>query len=388
MTFNTEKLNTLIDIITVVPSCISIYIPTNRTGGVQKDKLHFKNALLEAENKLTDEERFKMNCVDQKEVQHILAPAYNLLKDDDFWLHLSDGLVVFINNDFFEYFVVPVEFKPFVYVGKEFYVRHLFPLVAKESRFFLLALSQNQVRFFEGHEHHITPIIINDLVSENIDELITSEEVSLQSYSGGYGHTNIHGQGAGKDQKNTVLKKHLKQIDDGLMEILHDENAPLIIAAVDYLVPIYREISSYQHIVEFNISGNPENDDPVLLHEKAIAMLSPLFTAEQKSEKSMFEYFLTEDKASFSFLHIVAAAKEGRVDSLFVDKDISVVWGFHKHFTDYSVILDEEQNECNTCLLNYVAVQTWKNGGKVYNVSRDEFPKTVSYTNAIFRYSR
>jgi len=210
----------------------------------------------------------------------------------------------------------------------------------------------------------------------------------LQAHAGKQGHPIVHGQGAGKDQKNIDLKKYFQEVDKGLMEMLHDERAPLIIAAVDYLVPMYREVSNYSNIVNFNISGNPENDDPVLLHEKAMTLLADTFAAERTEKEETFGSLIAEEKASYSFLHVVKAAQEGRVDTLFVDKDTFATWGVHQHETDHTVKLEDAQSESNTCLLNYAAVQTWKNGGKVYNVPRDEFPNMSSTVNAVYRYSK
>lgn len=385
MNLTTDKFNELISYKAQSHALISIYLPTSRTGQVPEDRIRFKNVLAEAEDKLLEGKVFLQKRLNEKAIRQILAPAYELLEKEEFWLHLSDGLVLFISKGFLEYFILPIKFKPFVYIGRTFYVRHLFPLVANEDRFFLLALSQGEVRFFEGHNHHITPVIIEDLVPENIDKVLTEQESTLQAHSGRQGNAIFHGQGAGKDQKNIDLEKYFRQVDNGLMKMLHDEDAPLIIAAVDYLVPIYKGLSRYSNIVDAHISGNPENDDAVLLHEKAMYIMRKIHQQDRQQKKSGFAYFLAEGKASLSFLHIVTAAKEGKIDTLFVDKDTPVVWG-DQESTGYPVKLEKEQNYYNTCLLNYAAIEVWRNGGTVYNISRSAFPNIASYANAIFRY--
>ena len=259
MTFNSKKFNRLSNIFTTGEACISIYIPTHRAGQVQEDKIRFKNALSEAVNKLIDANMLLTEEFDKKSARKFLSPAFDLLEDNDFWMHLSDGLAVFLNGHLFEYFVVPINFNQQIHVGSSFYLRHLLPLMTGDDRFFLLALSQGEVRFFEGHKHHITPVIINDLVPESTSAVMQfAREPVLQGHSAGtYIH---HGQGVGKDDHNKDLKQYFRQIDRGLMEMLFDERAPMVIAAVDYLVPLYKEISKYPHIVDAHISGNPEND--------------------------------------------------------------------------------------------------------------------------------
>ncbi len=387
MTFNKNKFKELISVLTTTEPCVSIYIPTYRAGHVQEDKIRFKNALSKATEKLVEGKIFLQNKMDKKEARKFLSPAYELLDNDEFWLHLSDGLAVFINRGRFDYFVAPIDFHPFVFVGKSFYVRHLLPLLTRDDRFFLLALSQGDVRFYECHKHHITPITIKDLVPENIEETIIGEPTAaLQAHSAGSGATAFHGQGGGKDDKITNLTKYFRQIDNGLMQMLHDEDVPMILAAVDYLVPIYKEVSNHPYIMESHVSGNPENDGPILLHEKAWREMKGFFKSERKRKKELFNQYLHQDKASSSLTEIVSAAQAGRVETLFVDKDTAVVWGFHKQLSDHSVQLHEEQNEYNTCLLNYAAVKTWENGGTVYNVPQEGFPIPDVEANAIFRY--
>lgn len=379
-----KKLNHLAEFQNSNQPLVSIYIPTHKAGQVMEDRIRFKNALSEAEQQLLSDQVFPENNLDKKDVRKMLSPAMELLIKDDFWLHLSDGLAVFIGPDVFEYFVVPEHFHSFVYVGQEFYLRHLLPLVTDQQRFFLLALSQGDVRFFECEKHHITPVRIEDLVPESIEESMTEQEASVYARSGSHGQAIFHGQGGGKEDKLIEIEKYFRQIDQGLMQMLHDEQAPLLIASVDYLVPIYRKISNYPHLVDFHISGNPDDDDPVLLHEKASLAMKETFQKEREEKKENFAQALAHQKASLSLTHNVVAAKEGRIDTLFIDKDTPFVWG--QHCTDRTVDLHFKQNHHNNCLLNYTAMQTWKNGGTVYNVPREEFPNMVSNVNAIYRY--
>ena len=126
--------------------------------------------------------------------------------------------------------------------------------------------------------------------------------------------------------------------------------------------------------------------DPVLLHEKAWSIMRPYFDSKKQFKKNQFEQFLNIDKASTSLPEVVAAAQEGRIDTLFVDKNSDFIWGFHKHLTDHTVKVQKEQNEYNTCLLDYTAMHTWQNGGTVYNVSKEHFAHNDSSVNAIYRY--
>jgi len=368
---------------------ISIYIPTSRAGTVQEDRIRFKNALNEAAERLVEENLYPEMELDKDEARKFLSEGFDLLEKEDFWLHLSDGLAVFIGEDRFHTYVVPISFEPLVYIGNEFYTRKLHPIFTRENRFFLLALSQSEVRFFEVHKYHIYPVIIEDLVPEDLENALEKQKPTvLQSHTtGGSDSAVFHGQGGRKDQKNDDLKEFFRQVDKGLMEMLHDENEPMVIAAVDYLVPLYKEVSKYNHIVEEHISGNPDDLGPVVLHEKAWKIMQPKFQAKKEESREAFPLQIKNEKASVSVEDIVLAARGGRVETLYVNGETDPKLG--EVFTsneNYGVKFHDENTRKNTCLLNAAAVYTWENGGKVYSLEKEDMPDSSKPLNAVFRY--
>lgn len=378
-----NKFNELATVQNSKSPCVSIYIPTYRAGKGVEDRLRFKNALADAAQELVDSEK----GVTEKDAIKYLAPAFGLLNDDSFWSHLSDGLAVFIGEDHFSFFVTPVDFAQFVHVHDHYYLRHLIPLISKESRFFVLALSQNEVRFFEGHRSSIVPVVIDDLIPDGMKEIVASENkpMNLQSHGGKSSGAIYHGHGGGKDDKDENLKKYFRQIDDGLMQMLHDENAPLIIYSVDAQIPVYKDVSNYSNIYNQSISGNPENDDPVLIHEKAWATIEDHFSKEKEETKQRFNQNLADGKASFYLPDIVIAAINGKVDALFVDKNSGAEWGIFDKNSN-AITIHKKRQKDSICLLNKAAITTFQSGGTVYNVPRMEFPQVVAPLNAIFRY--
>lgn len=367
--------------------CVSIYIPTYKSGNAQEDKIRLKNALSDATNQLIDDSIFSKNAMEKKEALNFLSPAFELLDNDNFWTQLSEGLAIFLTENHFSYFVMPIDFPTTVYINNHFYLRYVLPMLKEEKRFFVLALSQNEVRFFEGNKNSITPVIIEDLVPNGTEEMIGMDENStnIQVHAVGSGTTVFHGHGGGKDNKIENLKKYFRDIDNGLMQMLHDENAPMIIYSVENQIPIYKEISTYSNINDNHVYGNPESDDPVLIHEKAWAVIEPYFNDKYETVKENFNQYLVNGKASFSIHEIVPAATHGKVDTLILDNEEEIIWGEYNDKT-FTMNLHETRQPNSICLLNKVAIDTVNNNGIVYNRPRTEMPRVVSYTNAIFRY--
>jgi len=387
MKFNHKKFEQLAQTISSDNHQVSIFIPTNRAGDGQAAKIHYKNQLNEVVDKLMDA-TIQENPMTKNEAIGYLSTAYELLDKEDFWNYQSDGLAVFIGKETFDYYSMPVSFKPFNHVSNIFYLRPMLPAITGEERFFILALSQNEVRFFEGAKHSITPVIINDIVPNGMEEAFAEIDVehpaTLQAHGGGNSPI-FHGQGGEKDGKTDQIIDYFRQVDKGLMEMLHDEKVPMVIAAVDYLVPMYREISNYKYIVNGHVGGNPENDDPTLLHEKAYGFIKEIADAEKAEKVNEFHDGMRNDKASLSINDIAPAALNGKIETLFVDKVAKPFWGTYLEKDD-SIITETSQNKTNACLLNFAAISTYLQGGKVYNVSREEMPHNVSVLNATYRY--
>ena len=387
MMFTDQHFQALSSFSSTETPCISIYVPTHRANHVEEDRIRFKNALSDVKRNLQNGPLFPSGGMNERETEGFLGEALDLLDDNEFWQNQSDGLAVFIGKDHFHVFTVPVNFNPMTYVKTHFYLRPMMPLLNGEDRFFLLALSQGDVRFFEGHAHHITPVKISDLVPDNLQAAMALDapEKSLQHHSGG-GQTGIHhGHGLHKNQKEWQISTYCRMVDKGLMEMLHDENAPLIIAAVDDLVPLYREVSDYSNIVDFHISGNPENDSPGLLHEKAWSKMKGYFRQEIEIEKDRFSEALAQGKASFALTDILPKAINGRVQTLFLAKDAPVLWGSYDE-TKNEAVIHEEQRPSSVCLYDLAARKTYDQGGTVWHIDRAEFPNVTAEMNAIYRY--
>jgi hypothetical protein len=361
---------------------VSIFIPTHRANQRQKDQINLKNGIKSAKDKLAS------SGWNEKEAEKYLRPAIELLENDRFWNHLSDGLALFIGPDFFHQEIVPVSFDAYEFVGDRFYLRPLLPLMNNKDRFFLLALSQGEVRFFEGHQYSITPVKIDDLVPvggmKSIFDYADLPE-TLQNHSGNSdGQQIYHGQGKGEDDRKEDIKEYFRMINKGLMEMLHDEQPPMVIAAVDYLVPIYKEVNDYKYLMDEFVNGNPEKDHPSLLHEKAWPLVENKLGTDYNDEKENFKEQLGKNTASSLLNDIVPAAVYGKVDTLFVNKDYRLYGYFDKDKNELEIL--DEYKPGSRDLIELAATQTYLNGGSVHSVEREELPIPTANVNAVFRY--
>jgi hypothetical protein len=131
--------------------------------------------------------------------------------------------------------------------------------------------------------------------------------------------------------------------------------------------------------------GNPEHDDPVLIHERAWIGMKDYFNDKKESAKKEFNEALSNNQASYSIEDIVPASVNGKVKTLFIDSKTEETWGIYNKVMN-KVLIHKNRRADSKCLLNDTAIAAFKNGGTVYNIPRAEFPNETTQMNAIYRY--
>lgn len=364
---------------------VSLYLPTHRAGAqVQQNPIRFKNLLRQAEDRLLEHGH------DEAQVAELLAPAQETLQDSQYWQHQSDGLAVFLGPEGVRRFRVPVAFEELVLVGERFHLTPLLPFLTGDGRFHVLAVSQNRVRLFEGSRDSVREIDLRDLPESLTAALgYDWEERSLQFRTGVMGggqgkrRAMYHGHGAGSDDAKEEITRFLQLVDGGLNRLLRDRQAPLVVAAVEYLIAIYREVTQYPNLAEQGIEGNPDALTPEELHAKAWQVVEPLFQRGEKQAAERFRELLGTGRASGDLEQVVPAAVDGRVDTLFVAVGAHQ-WG--RFDVDRRRIeVDDGPDGGNEDLLDRAALESLLHGATVYAVEAAQVPGQGRLA-AVFRY--
>jgi hypothetical protein len=355
--------------------CVSIYMPTHRTGReAQQDPIRLKNLLGEAEKRLSDQ------GVGTRDVQQMLEPAAKLLLDSDFWQHQSDGLAIFITSNRVRRYRLPLNFEEFVAVMDHFHVKPLLPLFTGDGQFYILALSQNEVRLLNGTRYSVSEVDIGQ-VGGSLAEAIPSvnHQMSLQLHSsgssGGSGSVTFHGQGGGSDESaKKELLRYFRLVADGLKEFLQGNRAPLVLAGVEYLLPIYKEANTYPNLIDTVIKGNPDLLNADELHKSAWEIIRPLFQAAQEEAFAHYQQLAGQasERVADTLEKIVPAAYHGQVETLFVAAG-EQQWGILNPVTN-EIELHDQMESGDEPLLDLATVHTYLKGGTVYAVEPEMVP--------------
>jgi hypothetical protein len=365
--------------------CVSVFMPTHRVGTeAQQDPIRLNNLLGEVEELLV------AGGLRAPEARKLLEPARQLLEDNLFWQHQSDGLAIFLSSDMFRYYRLPFDFEELVVVTDRFHIKPLLPLLSNDGRFYVLALSQNEVRLLQGTHYSIRELELEDVPGSLAEALRYDDpEKQIQFHTQTPGRRGdrgaiFHGHGVVTDDEKQDILRYFQLVDKGLhQDLLQDERTPLVLAGVEYLLPIYREATNYSHVLEEEIEGNPELLSAKELHGRAWAIVQPYFQQAQKEAVAQYEQLADTERVSKDIRRIVPAAHYGQVDTLFVAVSLQQ-WGTFDPDTN-TIHLHAEAEPGDEDLLDSAVVQTLLHGGTVYALAPEKVPGGVPLA-ALFRY--
>lgn len=354
-------------------AALSLTMPTHRDWeGERQDPIRYKNLLEKAETQLQEA------GLDRAEIGKRLKPLREKLEEQRFWQYLSDGLAIYVSSDGIELYRLPLELDEVVMVSDRFYLKPILPLFTENGQFYILALSKNETRLLQATRTTVDQVELPNIPESLSDAVVMDLQPEGSQFhtrapsAGARGRTAVfHGHSAEHDEKDKIAK-YFSQIDRGLREVLTDENIPMILAGVDYLLPIYRRVSKYANLLNEEITGNPEQLRNEQLHEKAWEQIRPLITHKREQHREQFNDLTGTGRTVDTVEQALPAAVAGRIDKLFVARN-QYVWGRYNG-EENRVQITGEQAKGMEDLLDACAVHTLLKGGIVHVVDQSEIP--------------
>ncbi len=367
------------------PFSVSIFMPENLDGReIRQDPIRLKNLLLDAEEMMVDAGMRSSEARDRLDIAR-----RNLLDNAEFWRHVKGGLAVFIDASGAQWYRVPFPMRDLVIVNERFHLKPLVCLISDEMRFYMLAMSQEAVRLFRCGRYDFDEVPLHGL-PKDFGEFLNVFESSkqVQSHAGGGTRESgiFHGQGTTNDK--AVQKKRLfeycQMIDGAVQRRLARERAPLVLAAAEPMVGVYRQASRYSGLHRAVVEGNPDLVPLADLHGGAVAALAEAFASERQGAVNALMEVYGGPRASDDLERVVLAADEGQVETIFVSADRQC-WGEYDR-QERRVNRHEKCQAGDMDLLDFAACRTLCNGGKAYVLPVDQMP-VGSDIAAIFRYA-
>ncbi len=372
--FTEENLRQLAD---VQGRCVTIYMPTFRTGSdTQQNPIRYKNLVGEAEVQLVN---MGLRHTDAAE---FIYPARRLLTNGNFWMHMSDGLAVFLSENFLQVFRVPYSFNQLSLATDRFHFKPILGMLSGKTLFYVLTLNMSGPKLYAGNRFSIRRIH-SDLLPKSMVETLgfDNKEKNTQFYSkpsgmGGNPPT-VFGYGNQTDKTKQDLIHYFTTINNAVTKILADSNAPLITAGIDYHNPLYRGENSYPHLLEECIEKNLENAEESEIHRLAWPVVLPHFQKGEKKTFSFFEQLKGEHSpvATEDLKTIVQGSVNGRIETLFIADGSTHKWGFFEP-SSQDITVHEQKEPGDEDLLETAAINTILKGGTVFVLKPEQIPAT------------
>ncbi len=367
--------------------CVTIYLPGhNNPFEAREDPIRFRNLLKEAE------ERLIKGGSRAPAAREFLLPLHRLGDDPSLWQYQPNGLAIFFSTGLLRHYRLPLPFAEMVVVADRFHLKPLIPLFAEDHDFFVLAMSQKDIRLLQGNrlrawelELEKVPRSKDEALQYDDPERLLQFKIKASVGEGGRGIAAFFSHGVGLDDasRKDDIRRYLAQVDKGLQEALKQESAPLVLAGVDYLLPLYRQVNTYPNLLEEGISGNPELLSADELHALTWPKVHAYFRKTGEEAIAQYRELAGKGRTSGELREILAAAHQGRVYKLLVVLGVQV-WGNYSP-EEGTLELHEEPAAGSGDLLDLAAIQTILNGGQVYIVERQLMPDDLPIA-AVFRF--
>jgi hypothetical protein len=207
----------------------------------------------------------------------------------------------------------PVSFSELGMVEPQFYLKPLLPVFIYGGNFYLLALSQNKIRFFSGSRDGLREIFLKEIL-QSLGEASQSpsEEQSLQFHTrapsiGQKRAAIFHGQGAVMMRPTNELHTFSSRLIKALTSS-GKYPCPLIFDGCGIYFPIYKETNTYPPLREAEVKGNADEKSLGELHRQVWPFVQKEFDRIIEQEKARCEELLGTAMASNDMKTVVLSA--------------------------------------------------------------------------------
>ncbi len=313
--------------------------------------------------------------VNQRIIWPVEEQLQDLMDDDDFWRLQANGLAIFVTPDTLRSFRLPNQLTETVQVSDRFHLKPLLRAVSMPQHAFILALAENELRVIELLGYQAAQEIRVPDLPKDAASVAGTANVNSRSYSGRRG---------GSEGQKLLLRKYCRAIDAALRGFLSGRTEPLIVAATEPLLSIYRSVNTYPALAGQVIETSPVRIPAHELAAPARTILEKLNAERIEEFAAIYSARENEGRATTQMTRVARAATFGAVDTLLVDMD-TVVPGTVDDQTG-EITIDESANGENYGIVDEIAARVLANGGKVLAVRRADIPQQAELA-AVLRFA-
>lgn len=369
---NAERLDDLKAILSAEGPCLSVYMPLSRASkeGInpnrKQNELHWKECLRRLEAKAGQFGSAGGELLDSVGNWD----SVSLESEEEPTANGRRSIAVFRSPTIFRVSLLDAEVADRSVLAPHFYILPLLAEFGRNGAFYVLALSQKNVRLLRCTRHSAEEVPFLAGTHTNFDEWMNQAEPDRLATNNPL------------DEGNEYLLHFFKQLDRGVGETLKGQARPLVLCATEHELPLYRSVNSYPYLVSEEVRGAANSMKAGEMHARAIKAIDASYMARIDEVLADWNH-RAGGAASNRLKDIVPAAHEGRVLTLLVSDSAQQIGTFDEATQtakgrEMGTISDED-------LLNDAASQTLLHAGEVLVAPHNKMPNGTPLA-ALFRY--
>lgn len=320
--------------------------------------------------------------------QALLAAGEEALSTADFPA-LDPGFALFLAED--RVHAMPLDEAPpedISAVGHRFLLRPILDRFGPADHFHILAISAGGTRLLEATRETcrtVTPLGLPQSLEEVMAE--SEAEVTKQANAPGRGGADRatsqtrHSYESPAELHKTQLVEFIHRTVKAVRKHLAGDRAPVVLISEPEVAGHVRSAGDWPELLPEFVNHHPARMRDEELHSAALAVLPPEeVKAEPVLDRIKARLGTAEPTVAIRLEEILAAARDGRVDSLLIAAD-ETIWG---HFDeDRGIAAARGTPDGEEDLLNLAAVMTLATGGTAFSLPRAQLPRSVPAAAAL-----
>ncbi len=353
------------------PACVSIYLKTTpRTQDIGGAGIMLSNLIKEADAQL------EAAGIDKRTRWAVTEQLEEVAGEKEFWVYQANSLAIFATPESNRCYRLPTHLEPMVEVADRFHLKPLYRAISMPQHAFVLALAENEVRFIEVFSDMPAETLHVAGLPKDAASAVGTATVNTRSASSGRQH--------GSEGQKIYLRKFCRMVDAALRPVLAGRHEPLILAATEPLLSIYRSVNTYPVFAEQVIESSPVRIPDHELAERARPILDERHAESIRQFVELFEAREKEGRATTDLAQAARAATFGAVHTLLVAID-EVVHGRIDEETG-ELTLSDQASADNYGVVDEIAGRTLAGGGRLIGVRKADIPNQASLA-AILRWA-
>lgn len=291
--------------------------------------------------------------------------------------------------------VLPIDPGEAAVLDRGYHLRPLLPLFGERQGFYVIALEQDDPRLICARPHS-AHLVADRMTVESLDKIrgLTELPADVGFHPSGPANAGPGDSGAADaqyhalgespdDYRQQQLNEYALRIAQAVDQALNQDQAPLVAVGDPNLLGMFRKHCHYGGLVDAAVDKSPARLDAADLAELARPIAEPLLdrSCQEALDKLAEGHGRGETWVALRHEPVLQAARDGRVDTLFLDPDAPL----QARMAELRAPDDAGLHGRPVDLGDEMVRQTLSHGGRVFAIAADRLPKS-SPAAALMRY--